>query len=114
MTKHATHSTSALWARFRFSVVGEKVLKLEQHLGYVHKGIERRFTELQPLQAHRLAGRVALLLGGHPEIAAAGCGLAGLVAEGRTDIERIYHIDRGYETIEEKLSQLGARIRRVH
>lgn len=39
--------------------------------------------------------------------------LAGLVAEGRTEIERIYHIDRGYETIEEKLSQLGAQIRRV-
>jgi len=39
--------------------------------------------------------------------------LAGLVAEGRTDIERIYHIDRGYETIEEKLAQLGAQIRRV-
>ena len=44
---------------FRFSVVGEKVLRLEQHLGYVHKGIERRFTELAPLQAHRLAGRVS-------------------------------------------------------
>jgi UDP-N-acetylglucosamine 1-carboxyvinyltransferase len=39
--------------------------------------------------------------------------LAGLVAEGRTEIERIYHIDRGYETIEEKLAQLGARIKRV-
>jgi UDP-N-acetylglucosamine 1-carboxyvinyltransferase len=39
--------------------------------------------------------------------------LAGLVAEGVTEIERIYHIDRGYETIEEKLAQLGARIRRV-
>ena len=39
--------------------------------------------------------------------------LAGLVAEGRTEIERIYHIDRGYETIEEKLSQLGAQIRRI-
>src|ERR1700726_2303912 len=34
--------------------------------------------------------------------------LAGLVAEGQTDIERIYHIDRGYEAIEEKLQQLGA------
>ncbi len=44
---------------FRFSVVGEKVLRLEQHLGYVHKGIERRFTELAPLDAHRLAGRVS-------------------------------------------------------
>ena len=39
--------------------------------------------------------------------------LAALVAEGRTDIERIYHIDRGYETIEEKLLQLGAQIKRV-
>src|SRR3981081_3245121 len=39
--------------------------------------------------------------------------LAGLVAEGRTDVERIYHIDRGYEAIEEKLAQLGAQIRRV-
>jgi UDP-N-acetylglucosamine 1-carboxyvinyltransferase len=39
--------------------------------------------------------------------------LAGLVAESDTIIDRIYHIDRGYECIEEKLSQLGARIRRV-
>ena len=40
--------------------------------------------------------------------------LAGLVAEGKTLIDRIYHIDRGYECIEEKLSQLGARITRIH
>jgi UDP-N-acetylglucosamine 1-carboxyvinyltransferase len=39
--------------------------------------------------------------------------IAGLVAEGRTDIERIYHIDRGYECIEEKLRALGAQIKRV-
>ncbi|MDA8348322.1 MAG: UDP-N-acetylglucosamine 1-carboxyvinyltransferase [Pseudomonadota bacterium] len=39
--------------------------------------------------------------------------LAGLIADGRTEIERIYHIDRGYEAIEEKLSQLGAQIKRV-
>jgi UDP-N-acetylglucosamine 1-carboxyvinyltransferase len=39
--------------------------------------------------------------------------LAALVAHGRTEIERIYHIDRGYEAIEEKLAQLGAQIRRV-
>ncbi len=39
--------------------------------------------------------------------------LAGLVAEGATVVERIYHIDRGYETIEEKLAQLGAIIKRV-
>jgi UDP-N-acetylglucosamine 1-carboxyvinyltransferase len=40
--------------------------------------------------------------------------IAGLVAAGETRIDRIYHLDRGYESIEEKLSALGARIRRVH
>ncbi|MBZ0142685.1 MAG: UDP-N-acetylglucosamine 1-carboxyvinyltransferase [Rhodocyclaceae bacterium] len=40
--------------------------------------------------------------------------VAGLVARGETLIDRIYHLDRGYEHIEEKLMQLGARIRRVH
>jgi UDP-N-acetylglucosamine 1-carboxyvinyltransferase len=40
--------------------------------------------------------------------------LAGLVAEGATDVERIYHIDRGYECIEEKLAGLGAQIRRTN
>ncbi|MDX1626031.1 MAG: UDP-N-acetylglucosamine 1-carboxyvinyltransferase [Wenzhouxiangellaceae bacterium] len=39
--------------------------------------------------------------------------LAGLVAEGSTIIDRVYHIDRGYENIEEKLGQLGARMRRL-
>jgi len=39
--------------------------------------------------------------------------LAGLVAQGETVIDRIYHLDRGYENIEEKLSGLGARIRRI-
>lgn len=44
---------------FRFSVVGEKVLRLEERLGYVHKGIERRFSELPLLQGHRLAARIS-------------------------------------------------------
>ena len=39
--------------------------------------------------------------------------LAGLVADGETVIDRIYHLDRGYENIEAKLSALGALIRRV-
>jgi UDP-N-acetylglucosamine 1-carboxyvinyltransferase len=39
--------------------------------------------------------------------------LAGLVATGETVVDRIYHIDRGYECIEEKLQQLGATIRRL-
>ena len=44
---------------FRVSVVGEKVLRLEERLGYVHKGIERRFTEFPLLGGHRLAARVS-------------------------------------------------------
>ena len=38
--------------------------------------------------------------------------LAGLVADGETEVHRVYHIDRGYERIEERLQALGARIRR--
>jgi UDP-N-acetylglucosamine 1-carboxyvinyltransferase len=46
--------------------------------------------------------------------ASAGLVLAALVATGETTIERVYHIDRGYERIVEKLSALGAHITRVH
>jgi UDP-N-acetylglucosamine 1-carboxyvinyltransferase len=44
--------------------------------------------------------------------ASAGLLLAGLAAEGETVVNRVYHIDRGYERIEEKLRRLGAEIRR--
>ena len=44
---------------FRFQVVGEKVLRLEERLGYVHKGIEKRFESLPILDGARLAGRVS-------------------------------------------------------
>jgi UDP-N-acetylglucosamine 1-carboxyvinyltransferase len=46
--------------------------------------------------------------------ASAGLVLAGLVASGETVIERVYHIDRGYEGIVEKLRAVGADIERVH
>jgi len=39
--------------------------------------------------------------------------IAGLVADGETLIDRIYHIDRGYEAIEQKFQSLGASVRRV-
>jgi len=39
--------------------------------------------------------------------------IAGLVAEGETVIDRIYHLDRGYDRIEDKLSAVGAKIRRI-
>jgi Ni,Fe-hydrogenase III large subunit/Ni,Fe-hydrogenase III component G len=44
---------------FRFSVVGERVLRLEERLGYTHKGIEKRFESLSIAQGSRLAGRVS-------------------------------------------------------
>jgi len=44
--------------------------------------------------------------------ASAGLVLAGLVAEGTTEVSRVYHLDRGYECLTEKLTALGAHIRR--
>ena len=44
---------------FRFQIVGEKVLRLEERLGYTHKGIEKRFEALPLDEGHRLAGRVS-------------------------------------------------------
>ena len=88
---------------------------------------ENRFMHIQELQRLgadiRLEGNVAIVSGvkhltSAPVMAtdlraSASLVLAGLVAKGDTVVDRIYHIDRGYECIEEKLSQLGARIRRI-
>ncbi|WP_026289886.1 UDP-N-acetylglucosamine 1-carboxyvinyltransferase [Thioalkalivibrio sulfidiphilus] len=88
---------------------------------------ENRFMhalELQRMGADiRVEGHTALVRGvprltGAPVMAtdlraSASLILAGLVAEGETLVDRIYHIDRGYECIEEKLAQIGASIRRV-
>jgi len=88
---------------------------------------ENRFMhllELRRLGAEvRIEGHTAVIhgvprLSGAPVMAtdlraSASLVLAGLVAEGTTDVQRIYHIDRGYEHIEEKMRGLGADIRRV-
>ncbi|MCG6861543.1 MAG: UDP-N-acetylglucosamine 1-carboxyvinyltransferase [Chromatiaceae bacterium] len=88
---------------------------------------ENRFMhvlEMQRMGADiRLEGNVALCRGVERLTAApvmatdlrasASLVLAGLVAEGETLVDRIYHIDRGYDNIEEKLASLGARIRRI-
>ena len=88
---------------------------------------ENRFMhahELQRLGADiRLEGNTAIIKGvgkmtGAPimatDLRASAClVLAGLVAEGDTTVDRVYHIDRGYECIEEKLGTLGAKIRRL-
>lgn len=88
---------------------------------------ENRFQHVLELQrmgaAIRLEGHTAIIRGVDRLTAApvmatdlrasAGLVLAGLAAEGETLVDRIYHVDRGYERIEEKLGQLGASIQRV-
>jgi UDP-N-acetylglucosamine 1-carboxyvinyltransferase len=88
---------------------------------------ENRFMHVQELQRMgakiRLEGNTAICTGidrltGAPVMAtdlraSASLVLAGLVAEGETLVDRIYHIDRGYQNIEEKLSGLGGEIRRL-
>lgn len=96
--------------------------------GVVRENVfENRFMhvlELQRLGADiRLEGNTVIIRGverltGAPlmatDLRASAClVLAGLVADGDTVVDRVYHIDRGYENIEEKLAQLGARIRRL-
>ncbi len=88
---------------------------------------ENRFMHIGELKRMgadiTIDGRCAIVrgvksLGGAPLMAtdlraSASLILAGLVAEGKTEVSRIYHLDRGYERIEEKLKGLGARIERV-
>jgi len=88
---------------------------------------ENRFMHLNELQRLgadiRVDGHTAIIRGvekmtGAPIMAtdlraSASLVLAGLVAQGETTVDRIYHIDRGYENIEEKLGGLGAKIRRL-
>jgi len=80
--------------------------------------------ELKRMGAHmQLEGATAVIQGvdrlfGAPVMASdlrasAALVLAGLKAEGRTEVSRVYHIDRGYEHLDEKLSELGAKIERV-
>jgi UDP-N-acetylglucosamine 1-carboxyvinyltransferase len=88
---------------------------------------ENRFMHVQEMQ--RLGASIDIdgntaLVKGVPQLdgatvmatdlrASASLVLAGLVANGQTVIERIYHLDRGYENLEEKLNALGANVKRV-
>ncbi len=88
---------------------------------------ENRFMHVQELQRMgadiEVEGNTAIIRGTDKLTAApvmatdlrasASLIMAGLVAEGETEVQRIYHIDRGYEIIEEKLALLGASIRRI-
>ncbi len=101
---------------------------IAEGVGVINETIfENRFMHVQELQRLgadiRVEGHTAIIRGverlsGAPVMAtdlraSASLILAGLVAEGSTTIDRIYHLDRGYENIEEKLSALGAKIRRI-
>ncbi len=72
-------------------------IRIEGHTAVIH-GVDR--LSGAPVMATDLRASASLVL-------------AGLVAQGTTEIQRIYHIDRGYERIEEKLGQLGAHIKRL-
>ena len=97
-------------------------------VGVINETIfENRFMHVQELQRLgadiRVEGHTAIVRGveglsGAPVMAtdlraSASLVLAGLVASGQTTIDRIYHLDRGYEDLEAKFSALGARIRRI-
>jgi UDP-N-acetylglucosamine 1-carboxyvinyltransferase len=88
---------------------------------------ENRFmhvSELTRMGADiRIEGNVAVVSGGRPlagapvmasDLRASAClVLAGLCASGTTEIRRIYHLDRGYERLERRLTELGGRVERV-
>ncbi len=84
----------------------------------------KHIPELQRLGARiELHGNTAIVFGGHPLTgttvvssdlrASAALLIAGLIAEGETEVLGLHHIDRGYEAIEQKLQQLGADVQRV-
>ena len=102
---------------------------IAEGVGVINETIfENRFMHVQELlrlgadirvEGHTAIVRGTARLGGAQVMAtdlraSASLILAGLVADGDTIIDRIYHLDRGYENIEEKLSGLGAKIRRVN
>ncbi|MDP1537470.1 MAG: NADH-quinone oxidoreductase subunit C [Burkholderiales bacterium] len=93
---------------FRFSIVGERVLRLEERLGYKHKGIEKRFEQMDLIQGARLAGRIS----GDSTVAYAWAyamaveGAAGLTPLPRASWLRALLLER--ERIANHLGDLGA------
>ena len=127
---HATNLTTAPYPAFPTDMQAQFVTlnTIADGTATVKETIfENRFMHVQELQRMgadiELQGNTAIVRGidklhGAPVMAtdlrASAClVIAGLAAEGETLIDRIYHLDRGYECIEEKLSQLGAKIQRV-
>lgn len=127
---HAANISTAPYPAFPTDMQAQMmaVNAVAQGTGVITETVfENRFMHVQELQRMganiALKGNTAICTGveklhGAPVMAtdlraSASLVLAGLAAQGETTIDRIYHIDRGYERIEEKLMQLGAQIHRV-
>lgn len=127
---HATNISTAPYPAFPTDMQAQMmaVNAVAEGTGVITETVfENRFMHVQELQRMganiALKGNTAICTGidnlhGAPVMAtdlraSASLVLAGLAAHGETTIDRIYHIDRGYECIEEKLAQLGAQIQRL-
>jgi UDP-N-acetylglucosamine 1-carboxyvinyltransferase len=96
------------------SVISETIFENR----FIHVGELRRMGADIKIERNSAIIKGAKVLGGAQVMAtdlraSASLVLAGLAAEGETEVSRVYHLDRGYERLEEKLANLGARIRRV-
>jgi UDP-N-acetylglucosamine 1-carboxyvinyltransferase len=127
---HAANISTAPYPAFPTDMQAQMmaVNTIAEGTGVITENVfENRFMHAQELQrmgaSITLKGNTAICSGvknlhGAPVMAtdlraSASLVLAGLAAHGETTIDRIYHIDRGYECIEEKLAQLGAQIHRI-
>jgi len=89
----------------------------------LNSGFGMRSSAMDGIQGINLAGKTAVVTGveqlsGATVMAtdlraSASLVIAGLIAQGETLVDRIYHLDRGYDRIEDKLSAVGAKIRRI-
>jgi UDP-N-acetylglucosamine 1-carboxyvinyltransferase len=126
----AIHVTTAPYPAFPTDMQAQftALNTIAEGVGMVTETVfENRFMHVQELRRLgadiQLHGNTAVITGvrqmtGAPLMAtdlraSASLVLAGLAAEGETMVDRVYHIDRGYECIEEKLAALGARVRRL-
>jgi nucleotide-binding universal stress UspA family protein len=98
---------------FIYKVYGEREKVAREYLEGVAKGLREQGLTVNTAVTQGVEQLTAAPVMATDLRASASLVLAGLVAEGDTIVDRIYHIDRGYEGIEEKLAKLGARIRRV-
>jgi UDP-N-acetylglucosamine 1-carboxyvinyltransferase len=104
------------------------LMSLSEGSGLIEETIfENRFMHVQELvrlgAKIKLAGKIAMVRGAHqlkgaPVMASdlrasASLVVAGLAAKGVTEIQRIYHLDRGYERLDQKLTNVGARVTRA-